>query len=140
MVGGQMKDIAAEQGGFSSYEAIADMQARQDRRPLPLCLRVWCDHGGRRPHAAAPLCEHIGLAFQIADDILDVESDAATLGKATGKDKGRGKATFVDFLGLDGAKREAARLSEAAVAAVAVYGGQARLLADTARFIVTRKK
>ena len=84
--------------------------------------------------------EHIGLAFQIADDILDVEADAATLGKATGKDKGRGKATFVDFLGLDGAKKEAARLTEAAIAVLSPYGAKADVLRNTARFIVARKK
>lgn len=140
MVGGQMLDIVAEKGGFSSYEAIAEMQ----RGKTGALFRFACEAGAIMAGAdRAPLrqyAEHIGLAFQIADDILDVESDAATLGKATGKDKERGKATFVDFLGLDGAKREAARLSEAAVAAVAVYGGKARLLAETARFIVTRKK
>jgi len=140
MVGGQMLDIVAEKGGFSSYAAIAEMQ----RGKTGALFRFACEAGAIMAGAErAPLrqyAEHIGLAFQIADDILDVESDAATLGKATGKDKERGKATFVDFLGLDGAKREAARLSEAAVAAVAVYGGKARLLAETARFIVTRKK
>ena len=140
MVGGQMLDIVAEKGGFSSYEAIAEMQ----RGKTGALFRFACEAGAIMAGAdRAPLrhyAEHIGLAFQIADDILDVESDAATLGKATGKDKERGKATFVDFLGLDGAKREAARLSEAAVAAVAVYGGKARLLAETALFIVTRKK
>ena len=140
MVGGQMLDIVAEQGGFSSYEAIAEMQ----RGKTGALFRFACEAGaimaGRDRAPLRQYAEHIGLAFQIADDILDVESDAATLGKATGKDKERGKATFVDFLGLDGAKREAARLSEAAVAAVAVYGDKARLLAETARFIVTRKK
>lgn len=140
MVGGQMKDIEAEAGGFSSYQAIAEMQ----RGKTGALFRFACEAGAIMAAAdRMPLrqyAEHIGLAFQIADDILDVESDAATLGKATGKDKGRGKATFVDFLGLDGAKQEAARLSDAAVAAVAVYGDKARLLADTARFIVARKK
>ncbi len=91
----------------------------------------------------APLrqyAEHIGLAFQIADDILDIEADAATLGKATGKDKARGKATFVDFLGLDGAKTEAARLTDAAIAVLTPYGAKADLLKDTVRYIVARKK
>ena len=93
------------------------------------------DRGHLRRYA-----EHIGLAFQIADDILDVESDAATLGKATGKDRGRGKATFVDFLGLDGAKQEASRLADAACDALSPYGENARLLRETARFIVHRRK
>jgi farnesyl diphosphate synthase len=140
MVGGQMKDIEAESGGFASYAAIAAMQGMK----TGALFRFACEAGAimagadRRP--LRQYAEHIGLAFQIADDILDVESDAATLGKATGKDKDRGKATFVDFLGLDGAKAEAARLSEAAIAAVSPYGETARLLQDAARFIISRKK
>jgi farnesyl diphosphate synthase len=71
---------------------------------------------------------------------LDVTSDAATLGKAAQKDKGRGKATFVDLLGLEGARTEAARLAGQAVEAVARYGGKARLLEAVARFAVERRK
>lgn len=140
MVGGQMKDIEAEAGGFASYPAIAAMQGMKTGALFRFACEAGAimaaeDRGLLRQYA-----EHIGLAFQIADDILDVESDAATLGKATGKDKDRGKATFVDFLGLDGAKAEAARLSEAAIAAVSPYGETARLLQDAARFIISRKK
>ena len=140
MVGGQMKDIEAETGGFASYNAIAAMQGMK----TGALFRFACEAGAIL--ASADRCalrqyaEHIGLAFQIADDILDVESDAATLGKATGKDKERGKATFVDFLGLNGAKKEAARLAETAIAVLAPYGAKADMLRDTARFIVARKK
>jgi len=140
MVGGQMKDIEAEMGGFSSYEAIAAMQGLK----TGALFRFACEAGAIMANAdrrhLRRYAEHIGLAFQIADDILDVESDAATLGKATGKDKGRGKATFVDFLGLDGAKAEASRLADAACDAVSPYGDKARLLRETARFIVSRRK
>ena len=83
--------------------------------------------------------EKIGLAFQIADDILDVESTPEALGKATQKDREMGKATFVDLLGMDEAKRRAASLVEEAIAAVAVYGTKAEVLSDAARFIVARK-
>jgi farnesyl diphosphate synthase len=140
MVGGQMKDIEAESGGFASYDAIAAMQGMK----TGALFRFACEAGAIMAQAdRAPLrqyAEHIGLAFQIADDILDIEADAATLGKATGKDKARGKATFVDFLGLDGAKTEAARLTDAALAALAPFGAKAHLLKDTARYIVARKK
>lgn len=140
MVGGQMKDIEAEAGGFASYAAIAAMQGMK----TGALFRFACEAGAIMAGAErAPLrqyAEHVGLAFQIADDILDVESDAATLGKATGKDRDRGKATFVDFLGLEGAKAEAARLTEAAIAALAAYGDRAQLLRETARFMITRKK
>lgn len=140
MVGGQMKDIEAESGGFASYDAIAAMQGLK----TGALFRFACEAGAVMASAGrAPLrqfAEHIGLAFQIADDILDIEADAATLGKATGKDKGRGKATFVDFLGLEGAKTEAARLCEAAIAVLEPYGARAGLLRETARFMVARKK
>ncbi len=140
MVGGQMKDIEAESGGFASYSAIAAMQGMK----TGALFRFACEAGAIMASAdRTPFrqyAEHIGLAFQIADDILDVEADAATLGKASGKDKGRGKATFVDFLGLAGAKVEAARLADAAIAVLEPYGSKAELLRDAARFIVTRRK
>jgi farnesyl diphosphate synthase len=83
---------------------------------------------------------HIGLAFQISDDILDVESSSETLGKATQKDKSKGKATFVDFLGLDGAKRKAADLVNQAKNALSSYGHAADSLRTAADFIITRRK
>ena len=83
----------------------------------------------------------IGAAFQIADDILDVESDAATLGKRAGKDAGQNKATLVGALGLDGARRELDRLVDEAIAAVdaASAGRAGDVLRATARFVAARK-
>jgi len=82
----------------------------------------------------------LGRAFQIADDILDVEGDAAEVGKATGKDEIAGKATFVSVLGLDEAKRRAKSLVEAACDALSPYGEDAQILREAAQFVVTRKK
>ena len=82
----------------------------------------------------------LGLAFQIADDILDVTGDAAALGKATGKDAGAGKATFVSLLGLAEAKRRAATLIADACDALSVYGADADTLREAAHFVINRKK
>ena len=81
-----------------------------------------------------------GLAFQIADDILDVESTPEELGKATQKDMSMGKATFVDLLGLDGARARAEALVEEAIDSLSPYGAKAMILSEAARFIVERRK
>ena len=83
--------------------------------------------------------EELGFLFQIADDLLDVEGSEADLGKAVQKDAAAGKATFVDLLGLDGARSRATQLVEQAVATLQPFDGKADLLRDVARFIVARK-
>jgi farnesyl diphosphate synthase len=140
MVGGQMLDIEAETRGFENYAAIAQMQAGK----TGALFRFSCEAGAILAQAdAAPLrlyADHIGLAFQIADDILDVESSAEALGKATQKDSAKGKATFVDLLGLQEAKLEAQRLVDQACAALSVYGVKADMLKAAAQFIIDRRK
>ena len=81
----------------------------------------------------------IGLAFQIADDLLDAEGDPATVGKAVRKDAGAGKATFVSLLGLDRARQQANMLVDQAVKHLDGFDGGADSLRATARFIVERK-
>jgi geranylgeranyl pyrophosphate synthase len=83
---------------------------------------------------------HIGLAFQVVDDILDVEGDTATLGKTQGKDGEANKPTYVKLMGLEGAKAEARRLLEEALDALKGFGESADLLRDLARFIVERDR
>ena len=140
MVGGQMLDIEAETSGFRDYQHIAAMQEKK----TGALFRFACEAGAILAQAdSSPLrqyADHIGLAFQITDDILDVESSSAALGKATQKDSGKGKATFVDLLGLEGARTEAARLVEKAVDALQPYGEKSRMLAATASFMVSRRK
>ncbi|MGR9101380.1 MAG: (2E,6E)-farnesyl diphosphate synthase [Gammaproteobacteria bacterium] len=80
----------------------------------------------------------IGLSFQVKDDILDEESDTATLGKTQGKDKDNNKPTYPALLGLEGAKRKAMELHEQALESLSIFGGEADLLRDLSLYIIQR--
>ena len=140
MVLGQALDIAAETADAPlTLEQIQTLQ-----RGKTGALIEWSATAGARLAEAdiTPLQNYardLGLAFQIADDVLDVTGDAATVGKATQKDAKAGKATFVSLLGLDEAKRRANALMESACAHLDTYGNAAGTLRDTARFVVTRE-
>jgi farnesyl diphosphate synthase len=140
MVGGQMLDIEAETRGFDSYDAIAKMQSRK----TGALFRFACEAGATLAEKDAShlrlYADNVGLAFQIADDVLDVEASTAAMGKATQKDKAKGKATFVDLMGLEGAKKEAKRLVDEACNALHIYGRKADMLKAAATFIVSRQK
>lgn len=140
MVLGQALDIAAETAQTPlTLAQITDLQQGKTG-----ALIAWSAMAGPRlaQADAGPLAAYasaLGLAFQIADDILDIEGDAATVGKATGKDTDAGKATFVSLLGLDGAKRRANELVQTACDALSVYGQDGDTLRETAQFVVARK-
>jgi len=140
MVGGQMLDIEAETKGFASLAEISSMQHGKTGALFEFACASGPIMAGADTTALKTYAHNIGLAFQIADDILDVESSAEALGKATQKDKAKGKATFVDFLGLEGAKLEAQKLVTAAKSAVSVYGPKAAILSAAADFIIARRK
>ena len=100
--------------------------------------------GGADAEATAAMSRYgkaLGAAFQVADDILDVEADSAALGKAAGKDAGRNKATLVAAIGLEAARARRDSLADEAVAALDALpqGSAADVLRDAARFAVTRK-
>jgi farnesyl diphosphate synthase len=139
MVGGQMLDIEAESRVDPGLSDIVLIQSLKTGALFKYACEAGAIMGKADPAPLRLYAEKIGLAFQIADDILDVESTPEALGKATQKDREMGKATFVDLLGMDEAKRRAASLVEEAIAAVAVYGTKAEVLSDAARFIVARK-
>ena len=141
MVYGQMLDIAAETAPAPlTLDQITALQAGKTG-----ALFEWAATAGPRMAGAdvAPLAEYaraLGLAFQIADDILDATGDAATAGKRLQKDAAAGKATFVSLLGLDGARARAALLADQAIAALAPYGPAADPLRDAARFAIARDR
>lgn len=81
----------------------------------------------------------LGAAFQVADDILDREASAEALGKRTGKDQEKGKATLVDLLGMGGARRECHQLVEKAQASLDRFGSRAQILREAVRFVVERQ-
>jgi farnesyl diphosphate synthase len=146
MVGGQMLDIDAEQSTApASVEQIARLQAMKTGALLKFSVEAGTRLAGAGATARAALATYgraIGAAFQVADDILDVESDEATLGKRAGKDAARNKATLVSALGLDGARRELARLVDEAISGVdaAGVGANGDMLRASARFVAVRKK
>jgi len=145
MVGGQALDIEAEKATAPHpIGEIARLQAMKTGALLCFSVEAGSRLGGASPAASAPLeafGRAVGAAFQIADDILDAEGDAAALGKRAGKDAARNKATLVEALGLDGARRELARLVEEAKTAAerAELGGAKDVLLATAEFVAARR-
>jgi farnesyl diphosphate synthase len=140
MVGGQMLDIEAENQIDSVLSDISLIQSLKTGALFRFACEAGAIMGGADPAPLRQYADKIGLAFQIADDILDVESTPEAMGKATQKDRIMGKATFVDLLGLDEAKRRAAALVDEATALLATYGNRGLILAEAARFIMSRRK
>jgi farnesyl diphosphate synthase len=146
MAGGQMLDLAAE-GRFErrrtlSQSEIATLQAMKTGALIRFACRAGAILGKADDEALARLDAYgvaIGQGFQIADDLLDLESDAATLGKAAGKDAAAGKATLVATLGPDGARKRLSALVGEAEAALAPFGAKAETLRAAARFIAERR-
>ncbi|MFG6590025.1 polyprenyl synthetase family protein [Sulfitobacter sp. 1A12157] len=139
MVGGQALDIAAETAPAPlSLAEITALQAGKTGALIEWSAMAGPRMAGADATALGTYAKHLGLAFQIADDILDVEGDAETLGKAVGKDDAAGKATFVSHLGLAGAKTRAAELVDMACDALSEYGPEAQSLRAAAAFVIAR--
>jgi farnesyl diphosphate synthase len=142
MVGGQMLDLEAERQSASDLGQIILMQSLKTGALFRYSLEagaIVAEASSLDRAALVTFADKIGLAFQIADDVLDIESTPEKLGKATQKDRSAGKATFIDHLGLDGAKARANALTAEAIAALDRFGDRGALLAEAARFIVERK-
>ena len=141
MVGGQAADMAAERAeGPGTLDQIEAIQAGKTGALIRWSAMAGALMTGADPEPLDRYGRALGLAFQIADDVLDVEGDAREVGKAVGKDADRGKATFVELLGLEGAKARARQLVDVAVDALGPYGEAADLLRAAARFVVDRRK
>jgi farnesyl diphosphate synthase len=145
MVGGQMLDLAAE-GRYGSAPLgepeVRRLQAMKTGAILAFSVEAGAilGHADKaQRHALLAYGRALGAAFQVADDILDREASAEVMGKRTGKDLEKGKATLVDLLGLDGARAECGRLVDEAHAALASFGPAADILRDAVRFTVERR-
>lgn len=139
MVSGQMLDIAAESASAPlNLEQITKLQSRKTGCLIEWSATAGAVLAGENPAQLRQYARALGLAFQIADDILDVEGDAAKVGKAVRKDADAGKATFVSLLGLAEAKARALSLCEEACAALSPYGEDAETLKEAARFVIAR--
>ncbi|MCB4457813.1 polyprenyl synthetase family protein [Leisingera sp. McT4-56] len=139
MVSGQMLDIAAETAGAPlTLEQITLLQGRKTGCLIEWSATAGAVLAGENPAPLRQYARALGLAFQIADDILDVEGDAAKVGKAVRKDADAGKATFVSLLGLAEAKARAQSLCDEACAALSPYEADAATLKEAARFVIAR--
>jgi farnesyl diphosphate synthase len=139
MVRGQAQDIAAETAARPlSLAEITELQANKTGALIRWSATAGAILAGADPAPLAAYADALGLAFQIADDILDETGDAAKTGKAVGKDRAAGKATFVTLLGLDGARARARALVAEAEAALAPCGESAETLRQAARFVIAR--
>jgi farnesyl diphosphate synthase len=147
MAGGQMLDLAAEgrfDGGRVQRLGETEVVTLQAMKTGAL-LSFGCRSGGILGEAPQPKRDAlerygsaVGRAFQIADDLLDVEGDPALVGKQTGKDAEAGKATMVGILGVEGARARLALLVAEAASALAPFGAAASILIDAARFVAER--
>lgn len=142
MCGGQAFDIdATGRGGDIGLAELERLHAMKTGALLRCAVRLGALAGGADAPAQAALdryAEALGLAFQIRDDLLDIEADSATLGKTAGKDVAQNKATFPALLGLDGSRARLADLRGVMADAIAPFGDDAAALAELARMVVER--
>jgi farnesyl diphosphate synthase len=144
MVGGQCLDLEADklsQPARPDLAHIARLQAMKTGALIAFGAEAGAILGQGTPalrQALRTYGERIGLAFQIADDLLDVEGDAGAMGKAVAKDAAAGKATTVSLMGVEAAKAKLAETEAEAIAALAPFGGKADILIEAARFVSRR--
>lgn len=142
MVGGQVLDMDAEEQELTE-QGIYDIQCRKTGALIQAACQIGVVAAGgtqQQLDAAKTYAQNLGLAFQIRDDMLDVIGDEATFGKPIGSDKAEKKTTFVDLLGLAACEREVVRLTDEAISALGLFGGEADFLAALSHSMETRNK
>ena len=141
MVGGQAIDLASV-GTKLTVPELENMHIHKTGALIRASINLAALSKPDIDPAMAKKLDHyakcIGLSFQVKDDILDVESDTATLGKTQGKDEDNDKPTYPALLGMAGAKQKAQELHELAVASLAEFGSKADLLRDLSLYIIER--
>ncbi len=141
MVGGQMIDLLAAESALD-IDGVTRLQKLKTGALIAFACEAGAILGEAGAEARAALADFghdLGLAFQIADDLLDIEGSEAATGKAVGKDAAAGKATFVGLLGVDGARNRARALVDRACARLARFAGRAALLEQIAHFVIARR-
>ncbi len=141
MVGGQVVDVESE-GKAVDLPTVQYIHARKTGAMILASVRVGAKLGGAKGKTLDALTrygENLGLAFQIVDDVLNVEGNAALLGKKTGSDLSRGKATYPSVLGLEESKKKGKELVERSVDALKLFGPEADPLREIARFVAARE-
>ena len=142
MVGGQMIDLLAAESTLD-IDGVTRLQKLKTGALIAFACEAGAILGEAGAEARAALAGYghdLGLAFQIADDLLDIEGSEAETGKAVGKDAAAGKATFVGLLGVDGARDRARVLVDRAVGRLARFGSRAARLEQIAHFVINRRR
>ena len=142
MAGGQMMDLAAETANFD-LQTVTRLQQLKTGALIAFSVEAGAILARIPPEGRTALrayARDIGLAFQIADDIMDVEGDEALAGKALHKDEAAGKGTFVTLMGLERARGQATALVDQAIGHLASFGDEATLLRAIARYVVERDR
>jgi len=141
MVGGQVVDLQSE-GREADLETLHYIHSHKTGAMIITSVRAGALLAGASKDELYALSEygrHVGLVFQIADDILNIEGDRALLGKNTGSDASRGKITFPAMMGVEASRRKARELVEQALVDIATFDPKARPLREIARYLVERK-